>query len=124
MRGDAEVLTGRLSLGGLAALLERAAVHVGNDSGPLHVAGAAGCRTVGIYWGPNIVNAGPPGRALHRPAIAWDVCCPVCGLPALGERCEHDVSFVAGVGVEEVAASALALLEEAASAPRLAPSAP
>lgn len=33
----------------LAARFARAALYVGNDTGPLHLAGAVGCPTVGIY---------------------------------------------------------------------------
>ncbi|MGE5179048.1 MAG: glycosyltransferase family 9 protein [Bacteroidota bacterium] len=33
----------------LAARFRRAALYVGNDTGPLHLAGAVGCPTVGIY---------------------------------------------------------------------------
>jgi ADP-heptose:LPS heptosyltransferase len=49
-----------LSLEGLAALLGRASVFVGNDSGPMHLAGAAGTALVGIF-GP-----GDPSRLLPR----------------------------------------------------------
>ena len=33
----------------LAARFSRAAIYAGNDTGPLHLAGAVGCRTVGVY---------------------------------------------------------------------------
>jgi len=33
----------------LAARFARAALYVGNDTGPLHLAGAVGCPTVGVY---------------------------------------------------------------------------
>ncbi len=33
----------------LAARFARASIYVGNDTGPLHLAGAVGCPTVGIY---------------------------------------------------------------------------
>lgn len=33
----------------LAARFARASVYVGNDTGPLHLAGAVGCPTVGVY---------------------------------------------------------------------------
>lgn len=47
--------TGRLTLGQLGAVMERAVVWVGNDSGPMHVAVAVGCRTVSL-WGPTNEN--------------------------------------------------------------------
>ena len=33
----------------LAARFARASIYVGNDTGPLHLAGAVGCPTVGVY---------------------------------------------------------------------------
>ena len=50
-RGPGRQWAGRLGLGELAAVMERAAVWVGNDSGPMHLAGAVGCKTVS-FWGP------------------------------------------------------------------------
>lgn len=52
-------LVGRLTLLELAALLRRAALFVGNDSGPMHIASAMGTPVVGLFgpsdpqvWGP------------------------------------------------------------------------
>ena len=122
MSNEALNLCGRLSLGGLAGLLSRCGVVVSNDSGPLHLAGAVGAATVGIYWGPNLINAGPPTRTRHRPALSWRPdCpdCPVCGASFFdGNGCEHSASVVADVQVEEVAGSALDLLSEAADTQR------
>ena len=115
MSNEALNLCGRLSLGGLAGLLSRCGVVVSNDSGPLHLAGAVGAATVGIYWGPNLINAGPPTRTRHRPALSWRPDCPVCGASFFGgDGCEHSASVVADVQVEEVAGSALDLLRGAA----------
>lgn len=110
MRRSAADLAGRLSLEALAGLLSRAAVAVSNDSGPLHLAGALGAATVGIYWGPNLVNAGPPGRARHRPVVSWTVTCPACGADRIRSACGHGDSLVAGVTVGEVADAAMELL--------------
>ena len=102
-------LCGEASLGGLAGLLSRAAVVVSNDSGPLHLAAAVGAATVGIYWCGNMITAGPITRTRHRPAISWRLECPVCGLDCTRNACDHAVSYVADVPVEEVTASALEL---------------
>lgn len=59
-------LTGRTSLFQLAAIARRAALAVGNDSGPTHLAAAAGCRTLALFGaesepsrcGPRGVDAG------------------------------------------------------------------
>ena len=42
-------LTGRTSLFELAAIARRAAVAVGNDTGPTHLAAAAGCPTLALF---------------------------------------------------------------------------
>ena len=113
-------LCGRLSLGGLAGLLSRCEVVVSNDSGPLHLAGAVGTATVGIYWGPNLINAAPPTRTRHRLALSWRPYCPTCGTSFFsGNGCEHTASVVADVPAEEVIGSALDLLHApAATEPR------
>lgn len=103
-------ISGRLSLGGLAALLAQAAVVIGNDSGPLHLAEAVGASTVGIYWCGNLVNADPMTRTRHRPVPSWRLDCPVCGRNCITESCSHQVSFVADVPVQEVLEHALDLL--------------
>lgn len=44
-------LTGRTSLFQLAAVARRAALAVGNDTGPTHLAAAAGCPTLALFGG-------------------------------------------------------------------------
>ncbi|SHK22720.1 ADP-heptose:LPS heptosyltransferase [Roseomonas rosea] len=46
---DALDLTGRTTLFQLAAIARRAAVAVGNDTGPTHLAAAAGCPTLALF---------------------------------------------------------------------------
>lgn len=111
MRRPALDLTGRLSLSGLCGLLERAALLVSNDTGPLHLGLAVGTPCVGIYWLTNLIESGPLRQHGHRPALSVRIHCPVCGMENLRERCAHDDSFVAGVPLEEVMAHALDLFE-------------
>jgi len=106
-------LAGRLSLGGLAGLLARARVVVGNDSGPLHLAEAVGAATVGIYWCGNVITAAPLTRTRHRIHESWCLVCRVCGADTTRRRCAHDPSFVDDVEPGPVADSALDLLESA-----------
>jgi ADP-heptose:LPS heptosyltransferase len=110
MASPARSLAGRLSLGGLAGLLSRAAVVVSNDSGPLHLAQAVGASTVGVYWCGNAITAGPTTSDRHRSVLSWQLGCLVCGRDNSGERCEHDPSFVSDVPVETVVDQALDLL--------------
>lgn len=46
---DALDLTGRTSLPELGGLAARAAVAIGNDTGPMHLAAAMGCRTLVLF---------------------------------------------------------------------------
>lgn len=109
MHSPALHLDPSLPLSGLCGLLERAALLVSNDTGPLHLALAIGTPCVGIYWLTNLVEAFPLRQHAHRAALATRVNCPQCGMPNMATRCEHDVSFVADVSVDEVTEMAMEL---------------
>jgi ADP-heptose:LPS heptosyltransferase len=109
MRHPAIDLSGRLSLSGLCGLFERTALLVSNDTGPLHLALAVGTPAVGIYWRNNLFESAPLQQDRHRAALSTRVHCPVCGAENLVTRCEHDVSFVDDVTLDEVIALALDL---------------
>jgi ADP-heptose:LPS heptosyltransferase len=104
-------LSGRLSLRQLAALFSRCSLVVSNDSGPLHVAQAAGAPTVGIFWSVNLPTAAPLTRRNHTPVVSWRLNCPECGANAIENDCGHQSSFVAEVRVDEVFEQAIRLLE-------------
>ena len=110
MRRPAIDLGGKLSLPGLCGLLERAALLVSNDTGPLHLGLAIGTPSVGIYWLTNLIESGPLRQSHHRPLLALRTRCPVCGMENLKQRCPHDVSFVDDVAVDDVVDLALELL--------------
>jgi ADP-heptose:LPS heptosyltransferase len=65
-----------LSFGQLAALLSRAQLFVGNDSGPLHLAAAVGTATIGLF--------GPSDPRIHTPygnrhtTVRLDAACSPC----------------------------------------------
>jgi ADP-heptose:LPS heptosyltransferase len=111
MRAPAIGLAGRLSLGGLCGLLERTAVLVSNDTGPLHLALALGVPTVGIFWLTNLIEGMPLRPSSLHAALAVRTRCPICDRDNLHTRCPHDVSFVADVSVDEVEALARAAIE-------------
>ncbi|MEU8177351.1 glycosyltransferase family 9 protein [Microbispora hainanensis] len=113
MRRPAVTAVGTLGVGGLAALYERCDLVISNDTGPRHLAAAVGTPTVGIFWCGNLINAGPFGRALHRPLVSWTARCPVCGVSGhdpQARRCPHDESWVAEVPVDDVVGQAEDLL--------------
>ncbi|EYB68576.1 hypothetical protein DEIPH_ctg020orf0011 [Deinococcus phoenicis] len=119
MRFPAADTSSRLSIGGLAGLLSRCALVVSNDSGPLHLGGAVGARTVGIYWCGNAINAGAMSRSRHRPVLSWRLNCPVCGVNCMEGRCDHRHSFVDDVTPAQVLQEVAGLLAESGSALRL-----
>ncbi len=66
------------SLPELAAVMERCALYVGNDSGPMHIAAALGVPTVGIYGSssPGLTSPRSPNGALHTVVSADFECSP------------------------------------------------
>jgi len=64
---DAVDLTGRLSLPEASACLSRCALFVGNDSGLMHLAAAAGTPTLGLFGPTPAAEYAPAGR---RTAVA------------------------------------------------------
>jgi heptosyltransferase-3 len=59
---DAIDLTGRLSIPEAAACLARARLFVGNDSGLMHLAAAAGAPTLGLFGPTDAAEYAPSGR--------------------------------------------------------------
>jgi len=119
MRHRATVLAGALDLGGLCGLLERAALVVSNDTGPLHLALALGVPSVGIFWLTNLLEGMPLRASGLRAALSVRTRCSVCGQDNLARRCVHDASFVDEVALDEVLALARAALAEAEAATNL-----
>jgi ADP-heptose:LPS heptosyltransferase len=118
IEGPAVDLAGRLDLSAVLGLVARAAVVVSNDTGPLHVAAAAGSPTVGIFWCGNAINGGAPFRRRTRLAISWRLDCPVCGVDCMHGHCDHTASFVDDVPVEQVSREAHDLISEPSVSPR------
>jgi heptosyltransferase I len=94
----------------LIALLARAGVFVGNDSGPLHIASACGTPTVGLY-GPKDPSVyapySPPRAVLYHPLP-----CSPCGK----RRCENPECMKA-LSVDAVAEATLALVRDRTDKP-------
>jgi ADP-heptose:LPS heptosyltransferase len=103
-------LMDKLTLYGLTGLLSRSSLFISTDTGPLHLARAVGCKTIGLYWLPNVINWGPMTNRLHRTVISYELHCPVCGsIPVnpwpfepQNKGCKHLVSFIKDISVKEV----------------------
>ena len=108
MRAPAVDLTGRTSLGGLAALLRDSAVVLANDTGTAHLAAAVGARSVTVFL------PGDPVRWAHRGprhrSVVADVPCAPC--PHL--TCPIDFRCAASVTPDAVLAAVRSLALPAA----------
>jgi ADP-heptose:LPS heptosyltransferase len=69
--GARVVSCGEFSLAELRALLERAALYIGGDSGPLHIAATTAVPIVGLY-GPTLPVRSAPWRSVAYPTESVD----------------------------------------------------
>jgi ADP-heptose:LPS heptosyltransferase len=69
---DRVLACGDFSLLELRALVDRAALYVGGDSGPLHVAATSHVPIVGLY-GPTLPARSAPWRATDWPAESIEI---------------------------------------------------
>ncbi len=108
---EAVVQCGEFNLAELRALIGRAALYIGGDSGPLHVAGTTGVPVVGLY-GPTLPVRSQP----YRSASLVNAAAEVDGLPCRPcnqRRCEPgDFRCLSGISAESVAALAERSLNE------------
>ena len=108
MRQPAMNLAGRLSVGELAALLQRCRLLISNDSGPVHIAAAVGTPVVDIFGrnqrGLSPARWGPLGEGhvvLHK-----EVGCVTC----LAHNCDIEFLCLTSLGTEEVYRAATSVL--------------
>ncbi|MFN8533269.1 MAG: glycosyltransferase family 9 protein [Dehalococcoidia bacterium] len=103
-------LTGALSLKETAALLERADLFVGNDSGPMHLAAAAG-RPIVTFFGPSEPHKYRPYGVVQR-LIEIDLACRPCD----HVHCIHDEYLcMTRIAPSEIVEAADELLAEASA---------
>ena len=114
MRQPALDCAGRLSVGELAALLQRCRLLISNDSGPVHVAAAVGTPVVDIFGrnqrGLSPLRWGPLGEGhvvLHK-----EVGCVTC----LAHDCDIEFLCLTELSVEEVYRAAHSILQRSAPA--------
>jgi ADP-heptose:LPS heptosyltransferase len=79
MQSAALTLAGQTSVGQLAALMRRAALVLGVDSGPLHLAAAQGVPTLHLYGPGDADRFGPWGNPARHGVLRADLWCSPCG---------------------------------------------
>lgn len=104
---------GEFDLAELRALVERASLYVGGDSGPLHIAGTTGVPIVGLY-GPTLPVRSQPFRSARYISVAADVQDVPCR-PCDQRQCEPgDFRCLTGISADAVAILAEQALKAAA----------
>lgn len=102
-------LAGQTDLGGLAALLERAEVVIGNDSGPIQMAAFLGRPTLTLFLGRHPLRAsGPYGRG--NIALSPNLECYPCADEA---DCPHDLACRRAISPGDVWAGLAAVAGQA-----------
>jgi ADP-heptose:LPS heptosyltransferase len=98
--GAVTSLVGKLPLAELPALLARAALFLGNDSGPKHIAAGLGVPTVGVHSGTTDVREwGPIGA--NAVAVAREMVCSPCYL-SNPEDCRRGLACLRQLSPETV----------------------
>jgi heptosyltransferase-2/heptosyltransferase-3 len=103
-------LAGQTSVGQLAALLGRAAVVVGVDSGPLHIAVSQGAPTVHLFGPSDHERFGPWGRPVRHVVLRAGLWCSPCGVFTACPRGTAGPECMAAITPGEVAAAAARLM--------------
>jgi lipopolysaccharide heptosyltransferase II len=100
---------GDFSLDELRALVDRAALYIGGDSGPMHIAAASRVPMVSLY-GPTLPERSAPWRSPEYPAEAVQATGLACR-PCDQRVCVHgDYRCLGGIAPEHVTAAAERLL--------------
>ncbi len=115
VKGAARVLAcGEFSLAELRALDERAALFIGGDSGPMHVAATSPAPIVALY-GPTLPARSAPWRRADLAVEALEVTGLPCR-PCDQRRCEPgDFRCLAGISVDAAADAAERVLAHASA---------
>lgn len=106
MTHPAPVAAGRLTLTQSVALIERAAVYTGLDTGPMHIAAMVKTPVVALF-GPTHPERVGPYNVLHRIIQAPNLDCLCCRQ----RTCSH-MSCMRGITVEQVYQAVVDLLQE------------
>jgi ADP-heptose:LPS heptosyltransferase len=100
-------LAGRTSLDQLAAVISRAALFVGNDSGPMHLAACFDIPSV-VFFGPTIASKWAPRHAAAQVLQHED--CSGCISWHVRASCLHGNRCMKAISVEEARSAVAAVL--------------
>jgi heptosyltransferase-2/heptosyltransferase-3 len=106
------VLVGQTSVGQLAALMRRATLVLGVDSGPLHLAAAQGVPTLHLYGPGDAGRFGPWGEPARHVVLRADLWCSPCGEFAACPRGLARPECMERISAARVAERALAMLAD------------
>jgi ADP-heptose:LPS heptosyltransferase len=111
--GRAVALPESLSLGPFAALLSRARVVLGSDSGPLHLAALVGTPVIGLYGPYSVAEASPWTTRERYRALELGLPCAPCHRLE-GPPCGATMSApcISRIDVGPVVSAAVELLEQ------------
>jgi heptosyltransferase I len=109
MHSPAYIAAGVLNLPQSAALISQAALYVGLDSGPMHMAALAGVPVVALF-GPTHPQRVGPYKVAHRIVRVEGLSCLECRK----RRCEH-LSCMRGISTDMVETAILSLLADLTS---------
>ena len=84
----------------LAALCQAATVFVGNDSGPMHVATAAGCQIIALFGPSDSVRWNPKGP--HVTVVRGVL---PCGARCASELCDLSYQCMTSLTLKQVQAA-------------------
>jgi ADP-heptose:LPS heptosyltransferase len=117
MRERPLVLAGQTTVGQLAALLRRAALVLGVDSGPLHLAAAQGAPTIHLYGPGDAARFGPWGDPAQHAVIHVELWCSPCGVFDACPRGLARPECMERIDVARVLAQARRLLDDGSDLP-------
>lgn len=106
------VLTGRTKLLQSGAVLDRCALLVSGDTGPMHLATAVGCRVLALFGAADPGRTGPVGAG-HRIVRAEDLDC----VPCRSRSCtaERHMECMERISVERVLENVREMITERAA---------
>jgi ADP-heptose:LPS heptosyltransferase len=106
-----------------AALIERAMLYIGNDSAPLHIAGAVGTPAIGIFGPSDWVEFAPASsKGLAPRVVHSNLACSPCfrfvgNDPVWKVNSCYSFACLKAISPETVLATATELLAEAQTEP-------